>query len=278
MIRTEGLTKIFPSSKREGIKAVDNVSFACDSGVVYGLLGPNGAGKTTTLRILSTALLPTSGTALVNNVDVTKDPQKVRMQIGFLSGTTGLYGRLSPREMVTYFGRLYGMSKDEIDRRIDEIFDMLGMGQFADTRNDNLSTGMKQKASIARSVIHDPPVMVFDEPTTGLDVMSSRTIVKFIQHCADQGKTVRLLKKHSGLLVDFLDALNIKHESGVVEELPKSVEDSAIQTAVETLLAKHPHDAVAVYLHAFNSMNAETWSNLDTLLQNEPRLRLKRGL
>lgn len=87
-----------------------------------------------------------------------------------------------------------------------------------------------------------------------------------------------LLKKHSGLLVDFLDALNIKHESGVVEELPKSVEDSAIQTAVETLLAKHPHDAVAVYLHAFNSMNAETWSNLDTLLQNEPRLRLKRGL
>ena len=218
MIRTEGLTKIFPSSKREGIKAVDNVSFACDSGVVYGLLGPNGAGKTTTLRILSTALLPTSGTALVNNVDVTKDPQKVRMQIGFLSGTTGLYGRLSPREMVTYFGRLYGMSKDEIDRRIDEIFDMLGMGQFADTRNDNLSTGMKQKASIARSVIHDPPVMVFDEPTTGLDVMSSRTIVKFIQHCADQGKTVIFSTHIMSEAVRLCDRIGIIHRGRLYAE------------------------------------------------------------
>jgi sodium transport system ATP-binding protein len=190
VIRTTGLTKVFAGNRAEGVKAVDNVSFSCEAGIVYGLLGPNGAGKTTTLRILSTALKPTSGTALVNGVDVTADPQEVRMQIGFLSGTTGLYGRLSPREMVTYFGRLYGMPKDKIDRRIEEIFEMLDMKEFAGTRNDNLSTGMKQKASIARSVIHDPPVMIFDEPTTGLDVMSSRTIVKFIRHCADQGKTV----------------------------------------------------------------------------------------
>ena len=210
MIRTQGLTKVFHDNRGNEIRAVDDVSFSCEPGLVYGLLGPNGAGKTTTLRILSTALQPTSGIALVNGVDVTRDPQEVRMQIGFLSGTTGLYGRLSPREMVTYFGRLYGMPMDRIDRRIDEIFDMLDMKQFSGTRNDNLSTGMKQKASIARSVVHYPPVMIFDEPTTGLDVMSSRTIVKFIRHCADQGKTV-IFSTHI-----MSEAVRLCHRIGII--------------------------------------------------------------
>ena len=218
MIRTNGLTKIFQDRKHGELRAVDDVSFTCDSGIVYGLLGPNGAGKTTTLRILSTALRPTSGTALVNGVDVTRDPQKVRMQIGFLSGTTGLYGRLSPREMVTYFGRLYGMPIDRIDRRIDEIFEMLDMAPFAETRNDNLSTGMKQKASIARSVVHDPPVMIFDEPTTGLDVMSSRTIVKFIRHCADQGKTVIFSTHIMSEAVRLCDRIGIIHRGRLYAE------------------------------------------------------------
>ncbi|HEX9749995.1 MAG TPA: ATP-binding cassette domain-containing protein [candidate division Zixibacteria bacterium] len=218
MIRTNGLTKIFQDRKHGELRAVDDVSFTCDSGIVYGLLGPNGAGKTTTLRILSTALRPTSGTALVNGVDVTRDPQKVRMQIGFLSGTTGLYGRLSPREMVTYFGRLYGMPIDHIDRRIGEIFEMLDMEQFAETRNDNLSTGMKQKASIARSVVHDPPVMIFDEPTTGLDVMSSRTIVKFIRHCADQGKTVIFSTHIMSEAVRLCDRIGIIHRGRLYAE------------------------------------------------------------
>lgn len=218
MIKTVGLTKTFPGTGTEGTKAVDNVSFSCEAGIVYGLLGPNGAGKTTTLRILSTALLPTSGTALVNGIDVTKDPQKVRMQIGFLSGTTGLYGRLTPRELVTYFGKLYGMSEDQIDRRIEEIFDMLDMNQFSGTRNDNLSTGMKQKASIARSVVHDPPVMIFDEPTTGLDVMSSRTIVKFIQHCVDQGKTVVFSTHIMSEAVRLCDRIGIIHRGRLYAE------------------------------------------------------------
>jgi len=190
LIKAENLTKIFKDRKRGEVRAVDGISFTCEAGQVYGLLGPNGAGKTTTLRLLSTALRPSSGTAVINGVDVVQDPQRVRSQIGFLSGNTGLYARLSPREMVRYFARLYGMKKSEIEERTEKIFEMLEMKDFGDTRNAKLSTGMKQKVSIARSVVHDPPTMVFDEPTTGLDVMSSRTIVQFIHRCRDEGKTV----------------------------------------------------------------------------------------
>ncbi len=190
MIEARNLSKHFKDPKRGLVKAVDGVSFLCRRNEVFGLLGPNGAGKTTTLRMLATSLRPTSGTAVIDGVDVCDEPESVRTRIGFLSGNTGLYGRLSAREMVTYFGELYGMEKEAIASRIDEIFSMLGMHEFADVHNDKLSTGMKQKVSIARSVIHDPPVMVFDEPTTGLDVMSSRTIIDFIRRCRDDDKCV----------------------------------------------------------------------------------------
>jgi sodium transport system ATP-binding protein len=190
MIEAKELVKIFKDKKRGKVRAVDNISFTCKRGEVFGLLGPNGAGKTTTLRLLSTALRPTSGTALINGADIVEEPQEVRRRIGFLSGNTGLYARLTAREMVAYFGRLYGMKKAQIVDRTALLFDMLEMNDFADSRNDKLSTGMKQKVSIARSVLHDPPVMVFDEPTSGLDVMSSRTIVEFIRHCRDDGKCV----------------------------------------------------------------------------------------
>jgi len=190
MIEARELCKTFKDKKRGEVKAVDSVSFFCKAGEVFGLLGPNGAGKTTTLRMLSTALKPTSGTATISGIDVAENPAKVRSQIGFLSGNTGLYGRLTAREMVSYFGKLYGMSRQDIEDRSKKLFDMLEMNDFADARNDKLSTGMKQKVSIARSVVHDPPVMVFDEPTTGLDVMSSRTIVEFIHQCRNDGKCV----------------------------------------------------------------------------------------
>ncbi len=190
MIQVSALTKTFKDKKRGLVRAVDGVSFTCAPGEVYGLLGPNGAGKTTTLRLLSTALRPEAGTAVINGVDVSENPQKVRSQIGFLSGNTGLYGRLTPMEMVSYFGRLYGMNTSLIKERMDRIFSMLDMHSFAGRRCEKLSTGMKQKVSIARSVIHDPPAMIFDEPTTGLDVISSRTIVEFIRQCRKEGKTV----------------------------------------------------------------------------------------
>jgi sodium transport system ATP-binding protein len=218
MIQAKTLCKLFKDKKRGTVRAVDGVTFECKAGEVFGLLGPNGAGKTTTLRMLSTSLKPSSGTAVIDGIDVAKEPEKVRSRIGFLSGNTGLYGRLSAREMVTYFGRLYGMSTPDIKQRIDHLFTMLDMHEFADGRNEKLSSGMKQKVSIARSVIHDPPVMVFDEPTTGLDVMSSRTIVQFIRKCRDDGKCVIFSTHIMGEAMRLCDRIAIIHKGRIYEE------------------------------------------------------------
>jgi sodium transport system ATP-binding protein len=190
MIEAENLCKVFQDKKRGTVRAVDGVSFVCKPGQIYGLLGANGAGKTTTLRMLATILEPTDGTARVAGFDVMKDAQKVRANIGFLSTSTALYGRLSAYEMVQYFGRLHGLEDDVIDQRISALFGRLEMNDFRDRRCDKLSTGMKQKTSIARTLIHNPQVMIFDEPTLGLDVMAARTIVQFIRECRDQDKTV----------------------------------------------------------------------------------------
>jgi sodium transport system ATP-binding protein len=190
MIETRGLTKVFRDKKRGEIRAVDNVSFVCKPGQIYGLLGANGAGKTTTLRMLATILEPTDGTAVVCGHDVVDDPQKVRTNVGFLSAATALYPRLTAQEMVEYFGRLNGLDDSTLKKRLDDIFDRLDMNSFRDRRCDKLSTGMKQKTSIARTLIHDPQVMIFDEPTIGLDIMTARTIIGFIRECRERGKTV----------------------------------------------------------------------------------------
>src|SRR5713101_1886726 len=172
MIEARGLSKRFHDKKRGEIRAVDNVSFRCEAGRIYGLLGANGAGKTTTLRMLATILEPTDGTALVCGYDVVEHPEKVRANVGFLSTATALYPRLSAQELVEYFGRLNGLDEATLKKRLDEIFNRLDMNGFRDRRCDKLSTGMKQKTSIARTLVHDPPVMIFDEPTLGLDVMT----------------------------------------------------------------------------------------------------------
>ncbi len=160
--------------------AVRDVSFQCAAGEVLGLLGPNGAGKTTTLRLLSTALKADAGSARINDIDIVKFPLMARKNIGFLSGTTGLYGRLTARENVEYFARLHGMTEDRIQQRTDELFTLLGMHGFGNKRADQLSTGMKQKCAIARTVVHSPAAVILDEPTTGLDVMAAKTLLDFI--------------------------------------------------------------------------------------------------
>src|SRR5881296_2310251 len=190
MIEARGLCKRFQDKKRGEIRAVEGVSFRCLPGQIYGLLGANGAGKTTTLRMLATILEPTDGTAIVCGHDVIEQPEKVRANVGFLSTATALYPRLTAQEMVEYFGKLNGLDSATLKKRIDEIFDRLDMNGFRDRRCDKLSTGMKQKTSIARTLVHDPPVMIFDEPTLGLDVMTARTITAFIRECRDNGKTV----------------------------------------------------------------------------------------
>jgi sodium transport system ATP-binding protein len=190
MIESRGLVKVFHDKKRGEIHAVDHVTFTCKPGQIYGLLGANGAGKTTTLRLLATILEPTDGTAVVCGHDIIEEPEKVRANVGFLSAATALYPRLTAQEMVEYFGRLNGIDEDMLKKRVDELFSRLDMNSFRDRRCDKLSTGMKQKASIARTLIHDPQVMIFDEPTVGLDIMTARTIIDFIRQCRERGKTV----------------------------------------------------------------------------------------
>jgi len=224
MIEARGLSKRFQDKKRGEIRAVDNVSFTCQPGKIYGLLGANGAGKTTTLRMLATILEPTDGTAIVCGHDVVEQPEKVRANVGFLSTATALYPRLTAQELVEYFGRLNGLDEPTLKKRVDDIFNRLDMNGFRDRRCDKLSTGMKQKTSIARTLVHDPPVMIFDEPTTGLDVMTARTIITFISDCRERGKAI-IFSTHIMSEVERLcDHIGIIHDGklladGTVPEL-----------------------------------------------------------
>jgi sodium transport system ATP-binding protein len=218
MIEASHLTKTFKDKKRGVVRAVDDVSFRCEPGKIYGLLGANGAGKTTTLRILATLLKPTEGSAVVAGHDVVKAAAKVRGEVGFLAASTALYGRLTAREMVTYFGQLNGMPAATIRARIKQLADELDMHEFLDRRCDKFSTGMKQKTSIARTLVHDPAVMIFDEPTLGLDVMTARAIVRFVRDCRDRGKTVIYSSHVMSEIEKLCDKIGIIHEGQLVAE------------------------------------------------------------
>jgi len=194
LVRAAELTKVFRSRSGE-VRAVDGLSFECPGGEVFGLLGPNGAGKTTTLRMLATILTPTGGTATIAGHDVREAPERVRERIGFLATETGLYDRFTARETLRFFGRINDLSLSEIDQRSREIFEMLSMSALADRRVGTFSTGEKQKLSLARSILHDPPVLILDEPTFGLDVMAARTVVETIKLFREQGRTI-LLSTH----------------------------------------------------------------------------------
>jgi sodium transport system ATP-binding protein len=190
VIKVENLTKSFLDYQRGWVSAVGGISFECQPGAIFGLLGPNGAGKTTTLRILSTVLKPTGGRAVVAGYDVMTDPEAVRQNIGYMSASTGIYDRMSAWELVEYFGRLYGLSADRLRERMETIFDWLQMNDFRDTLGSKMSTGMRQKVSIARTIVHDPPVLIFDEPTSGLDVLVARAVLQKIAELRDLGKTI----------------------------------------------------------------------------------------
>ncbi len=190
MIQVKGLSKSFRDPKLGTRVAVDNISFEVHAGEVFGLLGPNGAGKTTTLRMLATLLKPSSGTATLSGFDIVHEAEKVRGQIGFLSGDMGLYGRLTPREVLRFFADLNGMDSARAAARITELIGMLDMAGFANVRGDKLSTGMKQKTAIARALLHDPPVLILDEPTSGLDVPTARNIESAVLDAKKTGKCI----------------------------------------------------------------------------------------
>ena len=218
MIEASQLTKTFKDKKRGVVRAVDDVSFRCEPGQIYGLLGANGAGKTTTLRMIATLLKPTTGTVTVAGHDVVREANEVRAKVGFLAASTALYGRLTAREMITYFGELNGMAMPAIKARIKQLSAELDMHDFLDRRCDKFSTGMKQKTSIARTLVHDPDVMIFDEPTLGLDVMTARAIVKFVRQCRDRGKTVIYSSHVMSEIEKLCDRIGIIHDGKLVAE------------------------------------------------------------
>lgn len=221
MIKVAHLRKEFELSRQQKKElhttadkalAVDDLSFECEPGKVFSLLGPNGAGKTTTLRMLSTILTPTSGEIEIAGIDAIKYPQEARAKIGFLTGSTGLYARLTPLEIIDYFAALYQVPFKEKEDRKKYLFDLLNMNDFLQKRIGKLSTGMKQKVSICRTMIHNPEVVIFDEPTSGLDVITAENIIQLIRDCRDQGKTV-IFSSHIMSEVDLLcDELAIVHK------------------------------------------------------------------
>lgn len=227
LIHTRDLTKFYPDHHGGGVRAVDAVNLQCHAGEIFGLLGLNGAGKTTTLRMLSTALTPTSGSASVAGFDVQSAAREVRENIGFLSGTTGLYHRLTAEEMIRYFGELHGMKGAVLDRRVEELIETFGIGSYARNRCEKLSTGMKQKVNIARTVVHDPPVLVLDEPTSGLDVLAASTTLEFVNRARSAGKCVLFSTHIMSEAERLCDRIAIIHDGairavGTLEELRRA--------------------------------------------------------
>jgi sodium transport system ATP-binding protein len=186
----QNLKKVFYDEGRGEVKAVDGINFECNEGEVFGLLGANGAGKTTTLRMLSTILTPTSGSATMMGHDVVADPEGVRKNLGFYSATTALYPRLTTRETIDFFARINQYPENEVRKRVEELIQRFDLTKYADARIEKLSSGMKQKVSIARTIAHNPSILIFDEPTVGLDVLNALDVQEAISDLRSEGKTI----------------------------------------------------------------------------------------
>ncbi|MCA9077368.1 MAG: ATP-binding cassette domain-containing protein [Planctomycetaceae bacterium] len=250
MIEVNDLSKSFEDLKRGSVTALERVSFDVQPGEIFGLLGPNGAGKTTCLRIMSTVLKPTSGRAVIAGYDVVDHPEEVRANIGFMSGNTGIYDRMTAWEMVEYYGRLYGIDEPTLQSRLDDIFAVLQMEEIRDLLGSKMSTGMKQKVSIARTIVHDPPVLIFDEPTSGLDVLVARAVLQAIEYLKGQGKCI-IFSTHIMREVEKLcDRVAVIHkgrilDSGTVEELEARHNQPDMEELFFELIHRHDHELVA---------------------------------
>jgi sodium transport system ATP-binding protein len=240
-IETRGLTKVYATPHEGTVEALRGLDLRCERGEIFGLLGANGAGKTTTLRILATILSPTSGQATVDGVDVASDPLEVRRRIGFLSGSTGLYPRLSVRETLDYFGRLHGLAAGRLDERIDELLGIFDLRELADRRCAALSTGQKQRVSIARAVLHDPPVLILDEPTTGLDVLAAGAMIDFVESRRAAGSCVLFSTHVLSEAERLCDRIGVIHggrllDCGTYEELAERTGERWLEDIFRTLV------------------------------------------
>ena len=231
MIEVEALSKIYSDGSHSPFRAVDAVSFSVKPGEIFGLLGPNGAGKTTTLRVLSTVLAPSEGSVRIAGFDTATQPEQVRRRIGFMSANTSVYDRMTGGEMVEHFGRLYGLDEDTLNRRKELLFQRLKMDEVRNRFGEKMSTGMKQKVSIARTLIHDPPVLIFDEPTVGLDVLVARSLLQTILELREQGKCI-IFSTHIMREVEKLcDRVAVMHGGRILTE-----------GSLPELREKHHHD------------------------------------
>ena len=244
MIHVHALTKHYADLRRGRLVALGGISFHALPGQVYGLLGPNGAGKTTALRILSTVLRPTAGSATVNGCDVVTQPSRVRHQIGFMSASTGVYDRMTGWEMVEYFGRLYAIPEDELKARMEALFQRLKMNDLRDVLGAKMSTGMKQKVSVARALVHDPPVLIFDEATAGLDVLVARALLETVAHLRDHGKCILFsthIMREAEKLCDRLAIIHRGHilAEGTLEELRQRHHQHDLEELFFQLISRH---------------------------------------
>lgn len=212
ILRVEGLCKTFQLSRkqqkiertdRKKIVAVDNLSFIAYKGEIFGLLGPNGAGKTTTLRMLATLIHPDSGDAILDGYSVVNQPEEVRGKIGFLTSELKLEDFFTPNYLFDFFSQLYGIALEVMAERKTKLFERFGINKFAEVKVANLSTGMKQKLSLVISLVHNPDIIIFDEPTNGLDVLTARTVTDYLQELRDEGKSI-ILSTHIFSLVERL--------------------------------------------------------------------------
>ena len=244
MIHVDRLTKHFADLQRGQFVALDGISFDALPGQIFGLLGPNGAGKTTALRILSTVLRPTGGTATVNGYNVLTEPSQVRREIGFVSANTAVYDRMTAWEMVEYFGRLHGLPEDGLAERMEYLFRRLQMDDIRDRLGAKMSTGMKQKVSIARAIVHDPPVLIFDEATAGLDVLVARALLSTVADLRDHGKCIIFsthIMREAEKLCDKVAIVHRGHilANGSLEELREEHGEGDLEELFFQLISRH---------------------------------------
>lgn len=218
MIRTEGVSKVYRSRKAGTVTALAGVDLTCGKGEIYSLLGPNGAGKTTMLRILSTLIEPTAGEAWVSEMSVRRDKKEIRRLLGVVSYETQVYERMTPREIAYFFGRLNGLSDAEISSNLDYVVELLRMADFVDRRTDDFSTGMKQKTVVMRALITNPRILVFDEPTAGLDILTAKRVTDYIQLLKKEGRTIVFATHILREAERLADTIGIIHEGRLVAE------------------------------------------------------------
>ncbi|MCM8534658.1 MAG: ATP-binding cassette domain-containing protein [Lentisphaeraceae bacterium] len=216
MLKVSNLRKVFIDRKSNEIEAVKDLNLSIEAGQILGLLGMNGAGKSTALRMLSTVIKPSSGQAFLNDVDMHANSLEVRRSIGFLSGSTGLYKRLTARETIVWFAKLNGMGKQDIKTRVDELVVLLNMSEFIDRKCEKLSTGQKQKVNIARTIIHNPSLLILDEATTGLDVVAKRSIIDFIKHMKNENRVILFCTHHMDEVLELCDSIAVLNQGELV--------------------------------------------------------------